>query len=365
MYIGVSAVVASLAVILEPFLPSGCCLRASLAGWGLVLTGLLSVMTAAVAAPASPGLLYLTGFETAGSPSFGLGDLQGQGGWDVHSGQAEVVQSGFGGGVQSLRARGADIELGMAYSANVVWVDFVLAGGGSDLQPMLPEGAASAVLLLSPERGILALDGDGEGNGVFLASTQRVSAIGDGPQRVSLRMDYQARRYDLWIDGVLRLAGLGFKDNAISSLESFRWLSGTLGAMDDFSVGLLGLDRDSDIDGLSDLDEVKFHGTRPDQADTDQDGVSDGSEVHDGSDPLVAGEGWRLSIQVVDSLHHRIGFPTVSGRIYFLERRSHLLPSQAWLKVLEVAPTRGDGNARFFTLPNGVDPVFYRVISEP
>ncbi len=331
----------------------------------LLLAGLLSVVTAAAAGPGTPGLLYLAGFETAGSPSFVLGDLQGQGGWGVHSGQAEVVPSGFGGGVQSLRARGADVELGMAYSANVVWVDFIVAGEGSDLQPMLPGGSASAVLVLSSQRGVLALDGDGDGNGVFLAATKQGGGIGNAPRRVSLRIDYLDQRYDLWVDGFLRLAGLGFKDRAISSLGSFRWLSGNLGSMDDFSVSLLGLDRDGDSDGLSDLGEVKLHATRPDQADTDQDGVSDGSEVHGGSDPLSPGEGWRITLQVIDGSHHRIGFPTVSGRNYFLESRSSFLPPHVWLKVLGLTPSGGDGNPGFFTLPNGIDPVFYRVISEP
>jgi hypothetical protein len=38
-------------------------------------------------------------------------------------------------------------------------------------------------------------------------------------------------------------------------------------------------DGDSDSDGLSDLDELRTHGTNPDDADTDDDGLDDGYEV--------------------------------------------------------------------------------------
>jgi hypothetical protein len=48
------------------------------------------------------------------------------------------------------------------------------------------------------------------------------------------------------------------------------------------------LDADSDDDGLSDGDEVNVHGTDPLDADTDDDGLDDGIEVMFGTDPLDA-----------------------------------------------------------------------------
>ena len=45
-------------------------------------------------------------------------------------------------------------------------------------------------------------------------------------------------------------------------------------------------DADDDNDGLSDVDEVSIHGTSPLLADTDGDGVDDGTEVAAGIDPL-------------------------------------------------------------------------------
>ncbi|MEM7387992.1 MAG: LamG-like jellyroll fold domain-containing protein, partial [Verrucomicrobiota bacterium] len=48
----------------------------------------------------------------------------------------------------------------------------------------------------------------------------------------------------------------------------------------------LGVDPDSDQDGLSDKDEIGIHGTDPLKADTDDDGLSDGAELEASLDPL-------------------------------------------------------------------------------
>ncbi len=54
---------------------------------------------------------------------------------------------------------------------------------------------------------------------------------------------------------------------------------------DDGALGTDPLDADSDDDGLSDGEEVDDHGTDPNDADTDDGGVSDGDEVTAGTDP--------------------------------------------------------------------------------
>ena len=43
---------------------------------------------------------------------------------------------------------------------------------------------------------------------------------------------------------------------------------------------------DTDADGLNDLDEVDEHGTDPLNEDTDGGGAPDGQEIEDGTDPL-------------------------------------------------------------------------------
>src|SRR5262245_21756316 len=48
---------------------------------------------------------------------------------------------------------------------------------------------------------------------------------------------------------------------------------------------------DRDEDGLYDDDETDVYGTNPDNPDTDGDGIDDGQEVYDGTDPLTPNGG--------------------------------------------------------------------------
>jgi hypothetical protein len=50
------------------------------------------------------------------------------------------------------------------------------------------------------------------------------------------------------------------------------------------------LNPDTDNDGLTDYDEVKFYKTNPLDSDTDNDGYLDGIEVKNGYNPLGAGK---------------------------------------------------------------------------
>lgn len=59
--------------------------------------------------------------------------------------------------------------------------------------------------------------------------------------------------------------------------------------------------NDADGDGLLDAWEERLFQTRPDQADTDQDGFPDGVEVRHGFDPLQARAGARLTERDTDS----------------------------------------------------------------
>jgi hypothetical protein len=59
-------------------------------------------------------------------------------------------------------------------------------------------------------------------------------------------------------------------------------------------------DRDSDQDGLSDIDEIRY-GTDPHSADTDLDGFNDGDEVKNGFDPLKYSAGDKSDRVVFES----------------------------------------------------------------
>ena len=53
-------------------------------------------------------------------------------------------------------------------------------------------------------------------------------------------------------------------------------------------VNYLYMDHDKDNDGLEDLEEIRDHRTDRYNPDTDGDGISDGDEVANGTDPLVS-----------------------------------------------------------------------------
>jgi hypothetical protein len=58
---------------------------------------------------------------------------------------------------------------------------------------------------------------------------------------------------------------------------------------------------DTDDDGLTDWDEENIYGTKPDNPDTDGDGINDGDEIEEGTDPLVANKSEKPEKSFIDS----------------------------------------------------------------
>jgi hypothetical protein len=71
---------------------------------------------------------------------------------------------------------------------------------------------------------------------------------------------------------------------------TLRLLAGSLvgGLLTQRGLGAAFARSDSDGDGLFDSDETNVYGTDPNNPDTDGDGIDDGQEVFDGTDPLSA-----------------------------------------------------------------------------
>ena len=67
-------------------------------------------------------------------------------------------------------------------------------------------------MLLFHDGKLLALDGDGNGSGKFVTAAE---LPGDRFTRLTIRTDYEAKRFDVWVDGKPALAKLGFKDNSV------------------------------------------------------------------------------------------------------------------------------------------------------
>lgn len=102
--------------------------------------------------------------------------------------------------------------------------------------------------------------------------------------RLSVRHDYAAQTWSVWIDDVRYAQDLGFRDTvpAFSHLQFDQ-----LNALDDVSVGATEpAVLDNDGDGLTNAQELTL-GTDPENADTSGDGMGDGDKVQFGLDPLA------------------------------------------------------------------------------
>lgn len=316
--------------------------------------------------PQLQGMLYRTGFEANEMFPFSPGTLDGQGGpvtWRLRDGSA-VVQPGVAAhGGQAVHAGPGSMELSLTATNAVLWIDSFHLDTGSTNAPRLPTEPASSVVFFSATRGLLALDGDGEGGGFF------VQVMPAWPTnrfvRVSIRNDYPARRYDLWIDGVQRRTDLGFKDNSVRGFSGVSRRTAETSYLDDFSVSTWGLDADSDSDGLNDLDEAKFYGTCPLLADSDGDGMNDGDEVLAGTDPNDPTSCFAIRMDLDESGQPRVTIPTVAGRRYSLQR-SDAPGTGQWEDVPGATNLAGDGTEKTFTDTNGAPRFFYRgIVARP
>jgi hypothetical protein len=312
--------------------------------------------------PQLNGILYATSFEPDEPNPYTPGKLQGQdarGIWQVSQGNPVVQTLRAAHGLQSVQAGECTINVALTNQAPVLWVDAFFMESGTTNEPIVPTNTLSSALFFSASRGLLALDGDGAGGGQF------VTVVSSWPTdtfvRVTIRNDYTAKRYEVWVDGILQRSNLGFKDNSVQKLSGAQRRSIQSNYMDDFSVSTWGLDQDSDGDGLVDLDEAKFYGSYPLLADSDKDGARDGAEVAAGTDPANPASVFSLKIQVDDQRQKWIRLPTITGRQYSLQRR-RALSGGSWESLPNATNIPGDGTDKIFLETSDGQNYFYRGI---
>ena len=306
--------------------------------------------------PQKLGVIYSTGFEPTESVAFLPGAITSQTGpWRVAKGSAEVQAGRVAHGGQAVRTGDCVIEMTFENPEPVLWVDAFIQDPGISQARQIPDGIASSLLLFRAGK-LIALDGDGSGGGNFITVAELPN---DRFMRLTIRTDYEAKRFDIWVDGKPTLDKLGFKDNSVARFHGAKRLAGANSYLDDFSLSTWGLDRDSDGDGLVDLDEAKFYGSYPLLADSDRDGASDAHEIAAGTQPANPGSIFAVKIDTDEDGKPKLSIPTLTGLEYTLQRRAALSQGR-WETLPGFENVPGDGRVQsFLETPDGRN-FFYR-----
>ncbi len=306
--------------------------------------------------PQKTGIIYSTGFEPTEPVAFLPGAITTKTGpWRVAKGRAEVQTNRVAHGGQAVRTGDCVIEMTLKNPAKILWADAFIQDPGISQARKIPDGKASSLLLFHAGK-LLALDGDGNGSGKFVTAAE---LPGDRFTRLTIRTNYEAKHFDVWVDGKPALAKLGFKDNSVTQFHGAKRLAGANSYLDDFSLSIWGLDRDSDGDSLNDLDEAKFYGSYPLLADSDRDGASDAQEIAAGTHPADPSSIFAVKIGAAAGGQTKLSIPTITGLEYTLQRRAALGQGQ-WQTVPGFENVPGDGSVQsFLETPDGRN-YFYR-----
>jgi alpha-tubulin suppressor-like RCC1 family protein len=178
-------------------------------------------------------LPYLADFEV--SESYALGSLAGQLGWRVKQGTATVAGDTFFSGSRSVALLPGPPEAIIAQSfapfagRGVTYVDFYaqpVADADLGAATTFNTGGGRFALLRSGANGELhAFNGDGASGGQWHATAFTAPLATDGQVkdwiRITERLDFNRHTWDLYANGRIVSADLGFCDNTVAALTEF------------------------------------------------------------------------------------------------------------------------------------------------
>jgi len=243
-----------------------------------------------------------------------LGSIDGQNNWEAVPAQGALVQTGtVYAGEQALAIPGT-VEptqvrhLFLPPSSDVVWLD-LMSRAMRGAAPTAGVDLTTACFFNQDGYAVVS-DGHQPEGQQWVSLTNLPAFSEDEWVRVTIKLDYGEEESLVCLNGRLAAEGLGFMTES-TGFECIGFM-GKLGYFDDTTLSTnrpAGLSMDSDNlpdewemehfgnldpededdpdgDSLTNLGEYQ-HGTDPNDADSDDDGIGDGEEISYGRDPLV------------------------------------------------------------------------------
>jgi len=258
-----------------------------------------------VSGPA-PLTLFSEPFE---APEVQPGALDGQHGWNAPTGAVVQTERVHSGAAALMIEAGTNETVAATHSItsslprSETWLDCRVSAGSCDDIGFPPDDGSFVAFSFDISGHPVMLDGE-----TVVTNTSVQVPLYESFRRVTMRLDFAAARWDIYVDGVLAGENLSMRGEN-PSLNAVTFI-GNSGFVDDIAVatsrpeGLSsdgdrmadewemahfgGLSRDGtldfDSDGLSDADEY-LHGADPKTGDTDSDGIPDLWEVQNGLSP--------------------------------------------------------------------------------
>lgn len=231
-------------------------------------------------------LSFTDDFETVSA-----GGLDGQHGWDASPTGSVIVQTSV--------VHGGSKSVAIAASSGTTLVSHVFAAMGTTriwenyyIRPALwPEGstpeipASSAVGYYVNSTGSLVVYNGCLSTNNWVTLTNHAVLATDTWVRITVKQDFNAREWTIYLNNTNLTSGLGFANN-VTEYSAF-WLKGPTNGtvyLDDFHVEN---DSDGDGDGLPDWWEIEYFGSTngAGYGDSDNDGICDMDELQMGTDP--------------------------------------------------------------------------------